>query len=150
LAAQALGLAPHLRPVHIAKGALGNDLPERDIMVSPNHRMLVANDKTMLYFEESEVLVAAKHVTGLRGVTIAPPAPVSYIHMMFERHEVILSNGAWSESFQPGTQTLAGLDNAQRMEIFELFPELATKDGVEGYSSARRSAKAHEAALFVR
>lgn len=140
----------HLRPIHIAKGALGNDLPERDMMVSPNHRMLVANEKTALYFEDSEVLVAAKHLTGLSGVSVAAPAPVSYIHMLFDRHEVILSNGTWSESFQPGAQSLAGIGNAQRMEIFDLFPELATQPGVDGYASARRSIKAHEAAILVK
>jgi hypothetical protein len=49
------------------QGSLGNGLPERDMMVSPNHRMLVANDRTALYFDEHEVLVAAKHLIGARG-----------------------------------------------------------------------------------
>ncbi|WP_025061977.1 Hint domain-containing protein [Sulfitobacter guttiformis] len=139
----------HLSPILIAKGALGNDLPERDMMVSPNHRMLVANDKTALYFEEREVLVAAKHLTGLAGVTVVDEIDVTYIHLMFDQHEVILSDGTWSESFQPGLQSLAGVGNAQRTELFELFPELATEAGIKSYASARRSVKAHEAALLV-
>ena len=141
---------PHLSPIRIAKGALGNDLPERDMNVSPNHRMLVASEKTVLYFEESEVLVAAKHLTGLTGVTIGGAEDLTYIHLMFDQHEVILSDGTWSESFQPGLQSLAGVGNAQRTELFELFPELATSEGVEAYASARRSIKAHEAALLVK
>ena len=140
---------PHLWPIRISKGALGNDLPERDMMVSPNHRMLVANDKTVLYFEESEVLVAAKHLTGLPGVIRTSAGNLTYIHLMFDQHEVILSDGTWSESFQPGLQSLAGVGNAQRTELFELFPELATVEGVRRYASARRSIKAHEAALLV-
>ncbi|MDP1577726.1 MAG: Hint domain-containing protein, partial [Cypionkella sp.] len=39
---------PHLKPVLIRQGSLGNGLPERDMMVSPNHRVLVANDRTAL------------------------------------------------------------------------------------------------------
>lgn len=142
--------AQHLKPVLIQQGALGNDLPERDMMVSPNHRVLVANDKTALYFEEREVLVAAKHLTGLEGVDIVEVSSTTYIHIMFDQHEVILSDGSWTESFQPGDLSLAGIGNAQRQEILELFPELATQEGIEGYASARRSLKKHEAKLLTK
>ena len=142
--------AAHLKPVLIQKGALGGGLPERDMMVSPNHRVLVANDKTALYFEEREVLVAAKHLTGLEGVDIVDVSETTYIHVMFDQHEVILSDGAWTESFQPGDMTLAGIGNAQRNELFELFPELKTREGVDAYTSARRSLKQHEAVLLTK
>jgi Ca2+-binding RTX toxin-like protein len=141
--------AEHLQPILIREGALGNGLPERDMMVSPNHRVLVANDKTALYFEDREVLVAAKHLIGLAGVDAVETSSVTYIHFMFDQHEVVLSDGAWTESFQPGDQTLRGLDNAQRNEIFEIFPELKSEQGIDSYSSARRSLKRHEARLLV-
>lgn len=139
----------HLQPVRIRKGALGGGLPERDMLVSPNHRVLVASDKTALYFEESEVLVAAKHLTGLSGVDVIEAREVTYIHFMFDQHEVVLSDGAWTESFQPGDQSLMGLGNAQRNEIYELFPDLKTRSGLAAYQSARRSLKRHEAQLLV-
>ena len=142
--------APHLRPVLIRAGSLGNGLPERDMLVSPNHRVLVANDRTQLYFEEREVLAAAKHLVGTDGVHQVEAMQVSYIHFMFDRHEVVLSNGAWTESFQPGDYSLKGLGNSQRNEIFELFPELTSKAGVEGYQSARKSLKKHETRLLVK
>jgi Ca2+-binding RTX toxin-like protein len=144
-----LSHAEHLRPVLIRQGALGGGLPERDMMVSPNHRVLVANDKTALYFEEREVLAAAKHLTGLDGVDVVEVSDVTYIHFMFDQHEVVLSDGAWTESFQPGDMTLAGIGNAQRNEIFELFPELKTSEGIEAYQAARRSLKKHEAYLLT-
>ncbi|MEP4038891.1 Hint domain-containing protein [Pseudophaeobacter sp.] len=149
LATADLKAAEHLQPILIREGALGNGLPERDMMVSPNHRVLVANDKTALYFEDREVLVAAKHLTGLAGVDAVETSSVTYIHFMFDQHEVVLSDGAWTESFQPGDQTLRGLDNAQRNEVYEIFPELKTEAGREAYSSARRSLKRHEARLLV-
>ena len=139
----------HLRPVLIKKGALGNGLPERDMKVSPNHRMLVSNEKTAFYFEESEVLVAAKHLVGLPGVEFTDVAEVTYIHFMFDQHEVVLSDGAWSESFQPGDWTLNGIGNAQRTEILELFPELARPEGIAAYQSARRSLRKFEAQILV-
>ena len=150
LSAAELARAPHLRPVLIRKGALGNGLPEKDLLVSPNHRVLVSNDKTALYFEEREVLVAAKHLTGLEGVDEVDAEGITYIHIMCERHEVVLSNGAWTESFQPGDYSLKGIGNAQRTEILELFPELAREEGLAAYASARRSLKKHEAMLLVK
>jgi CshA-type fibril repeat protein len=145
-----LAANPHLKPVLIRQGSLGNGLPERDMMVSPNHRMLVANDRTALYFDEHEVLVSAKHLVAANGIQSIDSIGTTYLHFMFDRHEVVLGNGAWTESFQPGDLTLKGMGNAQRNEIFELFPELKTDVGVNEYQAARRTLKRHEASLLVK
>ena len=129
----------HLKPVLIQQGALGEGLPERDFLVSPNHKILVSSEKTTLHFEENEVLVAAKHLTGLKGIDVVEVPETTYIHLLFDAHEIILSNGTWSESFQPKAESIAGVGNAQRQEIMELFPELRDPESVEGYASARRS-----------
>ncbi|SEM84327.1 Hemolysin-type calcium-binding repeat-containing protein [Palleronia pelagia] len=143
-----LKLHPELQPVLVRAGSLGRGLPERDLLVSPNHRILVANDRTALYFEDREVLVAAKHLTDHDGVDRVEAAGVSYIHFMFEHHEVVLSEGVWSESFQPGSASLKGIGDAQRTEILSLFPDLGTREGIEGFQSARRTLKRHEARLL--
>ena len=144
-----LKAAPHLRPVLIRKGSLGDGLPERDMMVSPNHRMLVANERTSLYFDEREVLVSAKHLVDNKGVAQVDMLGTTYIHFMFDRHEVVLADGTWTESFQPGDYSLKGIGNAQRSEILELFPELKTTQGVAEYTAARKSLKTHEAMLLM-
>ncbi len=141
---------PHLKPVLIRAGSLGNGLPERDTLYSPNHRVLINNEKTALYFDEREVLVAAKHLVGAPGVHEVDVMGTTYIHFMFDHHEVVLSNGSWTESFLPGDMALKGVGDAQRNEIFDLFPELRTKTGVQDYQSARRSLKKHEARLLLK
>lgn len=141
---------PHLRPIMVKAGSLGNGLPERDMMLSPNHRVLVANDRTALYFDEHEVLVSAKHLIGGKGVQQVDSVGTTYYHFMFDQHEVVLSNGAWTESFQPGDYTLKGLGNAQRTELLELFPDLKAPAGIEAYQAARKTLKKHEARLLVR
>ena len=135
---------PALIPVQIRQGALGADMPNRDMVVSPQHRMLLTGARAELIAGETEVLAAALHLVGQPGVERASGAAVSYIHILFDHHEIVRSDGCWSESFQPGAQTLGGMDQAQRDEIFALFPELATDTGSQAYTAARLSLKPHE------
>jgi hypothetical protein len=136
---------PHLLPVLVRQGSLGKGLPERDLMVSPNHRLLVANERTSLRFAEREVLVAAKHLS-VPGVHTVQSSGTTYIHFLCDRHEVVLVNGIWTESFQPEDHSLKTIGNAQRLEIYEIFPELKTEAGRAAYTSARQTVTAIEVA----
>ncbi|MCR9067341.1 MAG: Hint domain-containing protein [Rhodobacteraceae bacterium] len=148
MSAEKLAIAANLRPILIRAGALGPNLPERDMVVSPQHRVLMTGEAPQLHFEESEVLVAAKHLVNDRSVLQLGAVETTYIHFLFDRHEVVLSDGAWTESFQPGDQNLADIGDAQREEIFAIFPELQTREGIEDYAAARRSLKSYEAKLL--
>ena len=142
-----LAVNPSFAPVCIAQGALGEGLPMRDMQVSPQHRMLITSARSEMFFGEREVLVAALHLVGQPGIDrVTPPEGVSYIHIVFDQHEVIRADGAWTESFQPGDLTLAGMDDAQRNEVLALFPEL--QEGA-GFPAARRSLKAHETRVLL-
>lgn len=138
---------PTLRPVEITKGALGNALPTRDMKVSPQHRMLIEGPRAEMLFGEAEVLVAATHLTVLEGIEAKLTAGVTYIHVLFDRHEIICANGAWSESFQPAMRMVNGMDASQRKEIAELFPEIAGEE--LDFSAARLTLKAHEARVLL-
>jgi hypothetical protein len=140
-----IGSQPHLKPILITQGSLGRGLPERDMMVSPNHRILVTENNTALRFNETEVLVPAKHLVSARGVSEVSSGGTSYIHFMCARHQVILANGAWTESFQPSDYSLKGLGNAQRNEIFEIFPDLKTEEGKRSYGAARKTVSGTDA-----
>ena len=137
---------PHLKPILVRQGSLGNDLPERDLMVSPNHRVLVANERTALQFDEAEVLVAAKHLIGGVSFRSIDSIGTTYIHFMCDRHEVVLSDGIWTESFQPTDTSLKGFGNSQRAEIFDIFPDLETAEGRAAFGSARKTLTKQEAA----
>ena len=95
-------------------------------------------------------VASAKHLVDNKGVHRVDTMGTTYIHFMFDHHEVVLSNGAWTESFQPGDYSLKGVGNAQRGEIFELFPELETVQGLEDYTAARRTLKKHEAKMLLK
>ncbi len=137
------------QPVMVRAGSLGPNLPEADLLLSPNHRILMTGRDNELFFEENEVLVAAKHLTHMNGIdAVQASSGVEYIHMMFEQHQVILAHGAWSESFQPGDYSLKGVGKSQRKELFDLFPDLATVEGLDQYASARTTLRRHEAKLI--
>ncbi|MEI4486327.1 Hint domain-containing protein [Frigidibacter sp. MR17.14] len=144
-----LGATPDLMPIRFAAGSLGDGLPANDIVVSPQHRMLCTGDRADRLFGEPEVLVAARHLTALPGVERQPVLAVTYLHLMFERHQVIMVDGVWSESFQPGDWVAEAMDAAQRDEILAIFPELAERPAAEVYPAARRGLKRHEARLLV-
>lgn len=117
-----MSAAPDLQPVEFAAGAIGNTRP---LAVSPQHRILLNDWRAQVYFGEDQVLIPAKAM--INGTTIRqvlPPDGVTYIHLLFDRHEILLSEGALSESFHPGEAGLGALDAAQRREIEVLFPDL--------------------------
>ena len=128
LLAPALKANPQLCPVAIAPGALGLNQPSQPLMVSPQHRMLVRSRIAARMFEAEEVLVAAAHLVGLPGITLAQPDAVTYLHLLFDQHEVIFANGAPSESLYPGPIALKSMGARAVAEILELFPDLAQCD----------------------
>ncbi len=128
LLAPALEADPQLCPVAIAPGALGPNLPAAQLMVSGQHRMLVRSRIAARMFEVEEVLVAAAQLVGLPGITLAPPQAVTYLHLLFDQHEVVFANGAPSESLYPGPVALKSLGARAVEEILQLFPDLAQCD----------------------
>lgn len=136
-----------LAPVCIRAGALGN---ERDLLVSPQHRMLLRGWQASLMFGEAEVLVAAKALINDRTILRQEGGEVDYFHLLFDQHQIVFAEGAPSESFHPGREGLRGLDAATRAELLELFPELAS-EGAEDYGSAARlSLRDYEGRLLAR
>lgn len=114
---------PTFRPVRISAGALGPGVPERDLLVSRQHRMLVSSPIAARMFGAPDVLVAAHRLTDLPGVDVAEPAPVTYVHLVLDRHEIVLAEGAPSESFFPGPVALGGMTPEALEELRALFPE---------------------------
>ncbi|MHC0054069.1 Hint domain-containing protein [Actibacterium sp. D379-3] len=130
-----------LAPVRIRRGTLGNT---RDLRVSPQHRMLLGGYRAELLFGESEVLVPALHLVDDLAITREAGGTVTYVHLLFDRHEVIFAEGTPSESFHPGHVGLDAILAPAREELFRLFPDL--RADITAYGPATRlSLKKHEA-----
>ena len=120
----------------------------RPLLVSPQHRLLFTGYRAELLFGEREVLVAAKHLVDDVDVTVRERDEVTYIHLMFDRHEVIYAEGIATESFHAGDIGLSAVADPAREELFALFPELRSNTGSYG-PTARSCLKAHEARLIT-
>lgn len=129
-AVQADQMAQHetLRPVCISAGALGAGLPKRDLRVSRQHRMQVSSPIAARMFGAKDVLVAAIRLTQLPGIYIEQHiGALDYHHLVFDRHQIVLAEGAPAESFFTGREAIAALNPQARGEVLTLFPHLARK-----------------------
>lgn len=116
---------PKLRPVRILAHALGKQLPSRDLVVSRQHRMLVTSKIAERMFNKTSVLISAIKLTDLAGIFVDQDLnEVEYVHLLFDRHEIILAEGAPSESLYVGSEALKAVSPAARDEISKIFPSL--------------------------
>jgi hypothetical protein len=121
-------------PVRLAAGSMGRNMPQRDLWLSPQHRVLVRSKIAERMTGAAEALVAVKHLCGLAGIAqINAPRKVTYLHLRLDRHEVILAEGLWAETLLVGPEALKAMGPAARRELRHLFPGL-----IEGPKDAAR------------
>ncbi|WP_282121605.1 Hint domain-containing protein [Ruegeria atlantica] len=125
LSREELEAQPRLRPILIRVNALGDGYPKQDLIVSQQHRILVSSAVAMRMFECQDVLIPAKKLLPLDGIDFLPDTAgsVEYFHILFDRHELIWSNGALTESLFTGPEALRTVSPEARQEIKDLFPE---------------------------
>ena len=139
---------PQLRPVRIRAGAFGLGEPEGDLVVSPQHRMLVRGAAARALFNEAEVLVQACDLLNGQSVRLEQGLPeVHYIHLLLDRHQVLWANGLATESFHPASTALDMIAADQRAGLLQILPGVAENPLSYG-AFARRALSAPEAAIL--
>lgn len=139
---------PELRPVRIRTNALGSERPDQDLIVSPQHRMLIKGAGARDLFNEDEVLVAAEDLIDDRKVVRDHSLrEVTYYHMLLENHELVWANGIETESFHPANTAMDSVEASQRARLIEMFPELEYDPAAYG-DYARRNLDRYEAAIM--
>lgn len=140
----------HLKPIRISKNALGLGSPTADLLVSPNHKVLISEAELEVLFDESEVLIPAKLLLEMPGVEVVNDASqVTYYHFIFDQHEIVFSNGAKTESLYPGDMALRGVTKATQDELFEIFPGVFDDRLTDYGPTAAAVLKKHEVSVLV-
>jgi len=101
-------------PVRIAQGALGDNLPARDLHVSQKHMMFVAGH-----------LVKAKHLINgstIRLAALADANTLEYYHVAVEGHSALLAEG------QPAETLRSSAIDRERFENFAEYAKLYPND----------------------
>ena len=113
------------KPILLSAGSLGANSPWRDLIVSPQHRMVLMGRAVEAVFGTPEVMTIAKALTGLPGIRrMKGKRQITYFALLLDRHEVIYAERAATESFRPGPVSLDGFTPENRAEICQIYPGL--------------------------
>jgi len=108
-------------PIVFEPGSMGN---KSQLSVSPQHRFLLQNSKQDVRPDDTEMLITAHLLINDKTIRRQEGGEVTYYHILFDAHELICSEGVWSESFHPNQRGLSSFDENTREEVLDLFPEL--------------------------
>lgn len=131
---QALGDDVGALPILISANAFGNGRPERDLIVSRQHRILIGHEWQMPDLAVRPSLCAAHGLTSLPGIReVHERRQVDWHHLMFLHHEIIDAQGCLTESLLPGPTLLKGMNprtqaamtRARPANLPEMKPALA-------------------------
>ncbi|MFX0541174.1 Hint domain-containing protein [Roseovarius sp. S4756] len=123
------------KPIELKPGTLGYGTPERMLVLSPNHRILIEDARGV------EVLVPAKALTGRPGIRQRRGARhAHYIHLVLDRHEIILAEGAAAETYLAGDHAMAAALPGLRQALATLPDPLPIQPArpLFGAAAARR------------
>ncbi|WP_323771885.1 Hint domain-containing protein [Antarctobacter sp.] len=94
-------IAPGTAPVttiRIRKGALGRGVPEHVLLVAPEQRFLVGGVRLRHLLGLAEATVTATQLSRLKGVSALSDSPTTFVQLLFDRHELLLAEGLWTDS----------------------------------------------------
>lgn len=140
---------PELRPIRMRANALDQDVPDGDLLVSPQHRILYRGRNAQALFNADEVLITARDMVNDHSVLVDHSVrEVTYIHLMLAEHQILWANGVATESFHPAQTSLSTIAPDQRRDLLELLPHI--RRDLHSYGGfARRTLDKPEAAILL-
>lgn len=119
---------PKMLPIRVPAGAFGGGLPTRDVLFSPQHRVVVRSAIVDRVAGSEEALVAVKHLVGYNGIEVAGDLRnVCYVHIATDEHDVVTVEGIESETLHFGSEALKMLPDHAVRELTNIFPDIEAR-----------------------
>jgi len=120
---------PTLAPIRLKPRAIGPMMPQRDLLVAPDHRLLIPGFRLAGVEDSHLVLTEARKLAGSSDAIYADTTveSVTYFQLVFETHQVLTANGLPVESFLPDAAAIEALGGEQREALEERFPGLVAR-----------------------
>ena len=124
---------PDLAPIRLKPRAIGPMMPQRDLLVAPDHRLLIPGYRLASRPDDTCVLTEARKIAGSSDAVYADTSleSVTYFQLVFDSHQVLAANGLPVESFLPDAAAIDALGGEMRDALEERYPGL--RDAPEAY-----------------
>ncbi len=115
-----------LAPIRLKPRAVGPMMPQRDLLVAPEHRLLIPGFRVAGMPKDKCVLTEAREIVGTSDSIFIDRSmeTVGFYQMVFDSHQVLTANGLPVESFLPNPAAIAGLSGDMRTALVQRYPQL--------------------------
>lgn len=140
-------LARH-KPIRFERGAIDGEVPHRPLRLSPLHKLLMGDWRTQLHFGQDEALAPAKAlINGTSIIQDTEAIAVEYVHLLFDRHEVVFAEGVMAESLLLGDLAMNGPRAGIRDELTSIFPDI--EDVAASMTASRSTLRYRESQVLA-
>lgn len=128
---------PELAPIRLRPRAIGPMMPQRDVLVAPDHRLLIPGFRLAGVPDDTSVLTEARKIADTSDAVFADHNldSVTYFQLVFAEHQVLAVDGLPLESYLPDAAAIEALGGEMRDALEERFPEL--RDAPESYPAVK-------------
>jgi len=127
-------------PVTIFAGALDDNLPGRDLLVSPGHSILVGDTLVLARDLVNGITICQEFGTNQPDQVVA-----DYYQIELEAHDCVLAEGTWAETYADAPGLRGQFHNVE--EFYQLYPGYKTPETLLLCSPRPEEGPAKDAAL---
>lgn len=110
---------PSLAPVRLKPRSIGPMMPQRDLLVAPDHKVLVPGYRLADMPDTASYLITARDVAEASDEAFLDRGlgDVTYYNIVFDDHQVFCANGLPVESYVPTEQAVSVLEPDVKADI---------------------------------